>query len=410
MYVSKTSNYEVIIVGAGVSGLMLATLLDDSDIRVLLLERKTEIDIEPRTFGTFTDSVLEHKLEDYIEGYFDTFAFYGPFTRAAATEKNSMCLVNYHNWAQNINFKKITVKTDIEITTARRGQDGIILSDGHQEFHGRLVVDSSGYAQIVPKLLGLKTNKKTGLSYEVELDGCNFPHEKEASFILNKNVTNSGGWLYILANGKGQYGWADFYPESESTLADLRARTLTAMQSLAPQSDWLQGANISYSYGRFGPTGNITHLVEDGLMAIGDAGGSGTPVTLEGFREALDSAKFASITIKNSQNFSKSELELFKFLFHKKYGKYYRMHELVRYLYLHSARNQEIDRWVSNFNKMDKKSFFRLIRGELTPLLLLKTLDLALVLNILLNLINYVLPSFIRFRDKINLTNRNNKI
>jgi 2-polyprenyl-6-methoxyphenol hydroxylase-like FAD-dependent oxidoreductase len=49
-----TEVHDVIIVGAGVSGLMLAQLLDGSALRVLLLEKKSEIRVEPNTFGTFT--------------------------------------------------------------------------------------------------------------------------------------------------------------------------------------------------------------------------------------------------------------------------------------------------------------------------------------------------------------------
>lgn len=87
--------HEIIIVGAGVSGMMLAKLLDKSGLSILLLERKPKIHIQPETFGTFTVAARQHELEAYIEHYFDTFTFYGPTTKASATEKDKMCLVNY---------------------------------------------------------------------------------------------------------------------------------------------------------------------------------------------------------------------------------------------------------------------------------------------------------------------------
>ncbi|MDT8316552.1 MAG: NAD(P)/FAD-dependent oxidoreductase [bacterium] len=399
-------NYEVIIVGAGVSGLMLAKLLDDSNLQVLLLEKKPNIQIEPRTFGTFAATAKEHGLEKYIDAYFDTFAFYGPTAKAVGTETDVMCLVDYQKWAQEQEFRHVTIRTGIDLQEAYRTEEGIVLRDHNKSYFGNLIVDSSGYAQVVSKLLGLQTLEETGLSFEVELENCEFPIEKEASFILNTDVANSGGWLYILPNGKGQYGWADFYPESESDLEDLKHRTLAAMKSVAPHNKWLKNADITYAYGRFGPTGKVQHKVYDNFITIGDAGGFGTPVTLEGFRESLDSARFAFLTITKSNTYSKNELIMFSDLFQAKHGKYYGMHKLVKFLYLRWARNQDIDRWINNFKKLDKENFFRLIKGELTASLMLRTLDVFLVKDLLLNAINNLLPAFLQFRDSISLSKK----
>jgi flavin-dependent dehydrogenase len=393
--------YDIIIVGAGVSGLMLAKLLDELDLRVLLLEKKTAIKIEPKTFGTFTEAALEHGLEKHIVNYFDSFAFYGPTIKAVGTEKEIMCLVDYQSWAETLLFKNVVVKTGVDLQHAARSVNGIKLADKNASYFGKLIVDSSGYAQIVTRLLGLETLKETGLSFEVELENCNFPIEKEAAFILNTDVSNSGGWLYICPNGIGQYGWADFYPESDSDLEDLKHRTINAMQTVPPHNEWLKQAYITYSYGRFGPTGNIHHKVEDNFITIGDAGGFGTPATLEGFREALDSAKFAFKAITEAESYQKKYLISFLRQFQSKYGKYYKVHSLVRFVYLHWARNKDIDRWVGNFNKFDKTHFFKLIKGELTIGLMIRTLDMTLTKDIVLNAINNLLPPFMQFREPI---------
>ena len=398
--------YEIIIVGAGVSGMMLARLLDNSGIKTLLLERKQKIQIQPETFGTFTVSAKQHNLEAYIEHYFDTFTFYGPTNKASASEKNKMCLVNYQKWVDSLTLKNVTIKTSIKLTEIKRVSGGIILKDGDKSYFGKMVVDSSGYSQIVSKLLGLKIWKESGLSFEVEVENCNFPIEREASFILNTKGSNSGGWLYIYSEGKGQYGWADFYPESQSSLQDLRSRTLNAMRLVGPQNEWLKDSKITYSYGRFGPTGNIRHRVEDNLIAIGDAGGCATPLTLEGFRQALDSAKFAYEIISKAKSYKRQELSPFLQLFNDKYGKYYHVHQYVKYMYLRWADNKDIDRWIYNFSKLEGGDIFRLIMGELTLGLMLKTLDANLAKNLFINAINNVLPSFLMFRNPISLSKK----
>lgn len=404
---SKINNkFEIIIVGAGVSGLMLAKLLNDEKYDVLLLEKKSSISIEPKSFGTFTETAIEHGLKDYIIDYFDTFAFYGVTEKAAQSEKEIMCLVDYQAWASDIELTNIAVKTNVELQHAERTKDGILLKDQEQSYIGKLIVDSSGYSQIVSRLLGLKTLKQTGLSFEVELENCHSPVEKEAAFILNSDVSNSGGWMYVCSAGKGQYGWADFYPDSDSDLEDLKHRTLNAMQTVPPHNEWIKQATITYSYGRFGPTGNIHHKVENNFITIGDAGGFGTPATLEGFREALDSAKFAFNTIIKSESYQKEHLMVFKELFHAKYGKFYTMHSLVRFIYLHWARNRDIDRWVGNFKKFDSDHFFKLIRGELTLSLMIRTLDLVLAKDLVLNAINNNLPSSLQFREPITVSKK----
>lgn len=398
--------YEIIIVGAGVSGMMLARLLDNSGIKTLLLERKPKIQIQPNTFGTFTVSARQHNLEAYIEHYFDTFTFYGPTNKASASEKDKMCLVNYQKWVESFKFKNVTLKTGIQLTEIKRVNGGILLRDDDRSYFGKMVVDSSGYSQIVSKLLGLKIWKESGLSFEVEVENCNFPTEREASFILNTKGSNSGGWLYIYPEGKGQYGWADFYPESQSNLQDLKSRTLNAMRLVGPQNEWLKDATITYSYGRFGPTGNTRHRVENNLIAIGDAGGCATPLTLEGFRQALDSAKFAYEIISKAKNYKKHELAPFLQLFNNKYGKYYHVHKYVKYIYLRWAENKDIDRWIYNFSKLEGGDIFRLIMGELTLGLMLKTLDATLVKNLFLNAINNALPPFMMFRNPISLSKK----
>jgi len=393
--------YDVIIVGAGVSGLMLAKLLDNSKLKVLVLEIKPKIDIHPKSYGTFTETAKKFKLEKAIDKYFDSWAYYGPTVKASRAAKGYTCLVNFQKWAKSLKLKNVKIRTGVLLKSVKRVKGGMILKDHKRSYQGRMIVDSSGYSQIVKKLLGLATYTQVGLAYEVELKNCKFPIDNEASFILNFRGSNSGGWLYMFSKSKGQYGWVDFYPESESNLADIKKRTEWFMRNVPPQNKWMENATITYSYGRFGPCADRKHKVYDNLIAIGDAGGCGAPVTLEGFREAIHSAKMAHDTILKAKTYVKEELEPFLALFHDKFGKHYRMQEIVKYIYLRWARNEDIDRWLANFKKLNKEDFFKTLKGELTASLMLKTLDGVLLMNLFLNMVNNLLPSWIQFRESI---------
>lgn len=144
----------------------------------------------------------------------------------------------------------MTIKTGVDLRSAEWNSDGIALTDQTGVYHGELVVDSSGCEQAVHALLGLRRRKKLGLSYEVELEGCEIPVKDEASFILDLRVSNSGGWIYVLSSDKAQFGWADFCPESSSSLPELKARVLAAMTRIGPQRDWFQKAKVTYGYGQ----------------------------------------------------------------------------------------------------------------------------------------------------------------
>ncbi len=405
----RKEDYDVVIVGAGVAGVRLAALLDPTPLRVLLIEQKPKIDIHPRRFGTFTETAMAQGLEPFIDHYFDTWAFYGPSVKASRTTKKIMCLVNYSRYAKSLHFANVTLRTGIHLHAARRAKNGITLIADKSTYHANIVVDASGYSQIMSKFLGLPVSEQTGASYEVELKKVQVPDEHEASFILNFTVSNSGGWLYCLSDGKAQFGWADFHPESKSTPSLLRHRTRHALRTVYPVKILLTGGKIMYEYGRFGPTGNVLPRAYDNLLLIGDAGRCGTPVTLEGFRQALDSANMAFETLlaaTKAQDFRKQQLRKHEQLFHETYGKYYLMHKAIRYAYLHWARNEEIDRWFENFKRLSSHDFFRMIKGEFTPVLVLKTLNPRLVWNLTLNMLNNFLPKQLSLRSRISSCKR----
>lgn len=398
---SSSDLYDVAIVGAGVSGLMLAHLLDSSSLRLLLLEKKSRLRVEPPTFGTFMETAEEHGLREHVAKVFDTWAFYGPTVKAERSRAGFACLVDYQSWVDNLRLERVVTKTGVVLEAARREQGCIVLVERDAVHRARLVVDSSGAGQVVQQLLGLAPHERSGLSYEVELEGCRIPVRDEASFILDFRVSNSGGWIYVLSPERAQFGWADFHPEAGATLDDLERRVLRAMIGTGPQRSWFKGAKVTYRHGRFGPKGAVIHRVHDRLLPIGDAGGLGTPVTLEGFRQALDSARMARDTIIEANDFTKSELEPFLDRFQKRHGRFYRVHEMVRHVYIHWFRNEDIDRWLGNFSKFDDDDFFRLIRGELSPSLMLRTLDPVLFVNVLLNVLSALLPPCLRFRPTI---------
>ncbi|MBI4448645.1 NAD(P)/FAD-dependent oxidoreductase [Candidatus Woesearchaeota archaeon] len=398
-------SYDVIIVGGGVSGMMLAKLLDSTNLDVLLIEKRRKIEIKPNSFGTFSDVARQFCLQNYVRKYFSTWAFYGKQVVTRKSSHNFGCVVDFNAWVRSQKLKKVQFKTNTTIMSIKRIGGSVCITDNrHNKYLGNIIVDATGFAQVVRKKLKLPFTHQTGLSYEIEVRDCKVIDPSEACYILNFDISNSGGWLYGLSKRNAQYGWADFYPESHSTLKNLKRRVHTSISRLQRIAVQLDKAPIVYRFGRFGPTGDVKDRVDDNILSIGDAGSCGTPVTLQGFKQSLESASFASKTIllaTKTHDYSKSTLGLYSELFDRVYRTDYRIQKIVKFVYLHWMRQEEVDAWISNFGDLSKEDFFQLLKGPFTFKLIRKTLDVSLVTNIVLNAMNQMLPRVLRFRRTI---------
>lgn len=402
--------YDVIIVGAGPAGLTLARYLDKIKLRTLLIEKGTFKVHHPKRYGTFTSIAKKHDLLPYVYKYYDTWAYYGPSVKVAKSLKKYLCVVNFEKLKRESKFKNVKTLANTYIVAAERVDQSIRLRDSKKRrYVGTVVVDATGGTQVISHLLKYPIAKTKGMSYEYELGDCSLRTTTELAFFLNFDVSNSGGWYYPFSSTSAQFGWADFYPESRADCADLARRTLKAMREKEPMRDWFKQSKIQYSYGRFGPVNDLKKSAENNFISIGDAGGTGTPLTLEGFRECVESGYYASQAIVaafESSDFSKNQLNLYSRMFYEEYGKYYRWHIIARHVYTRWFRNEEIDEWFRNFAKLSTKDYFKTIEGRVTPWLLFKTLSARLTRNILLNMLNNSLPAALRFRPKITPSKR----
>jgi flavin-dependent dehydrogenase len=63
----KKRVYDVIIVGAGLGGLKLAELLNNSKLKVLLIEKRNTIKkLVGHIYGTYWETIKKWKLQKYI--------------------------------------------------------------------------------------------------------------------------------------------------------------------------------------------------------------------------------------------------------------------------------------------------------------------------------------------------------
>jgi len=156
----EKKDYDVIIVGAGLGGLKLANLLNDSKLKVLLIEkRKTITSLTKNYFGTFREYIERWNLEKYMLYK----CGWGMYTKNIKyfnkLEGKELCILEMNRWAKSLRLE-CDIKKSTEIIKIRKNKDSIsVIDNKYQEFSGKIVVDATGISQVISGLLGIKRSK-----------------------------------------------------------------------------------------------------------------------------------------------------------------------------------------------------------------------------------------------------------
>ena len=322
----QKKNYDVVIVGAGVSGLMLAKLLNKSKLKVLLIEKRNTIkSLANHRYGTFGKTVKKFRLEKYVIKNYSKFGFWSKNAKAIKQYKpNTFQVVDMNNFAKNL---KLTCNTllNYNIKNITRKENNIIINN---QISTKIIVDCSGDQKIVSKKLYSRNKDTTNMfCTALEMKNCHINKNalNEFSFPVNMLYSNAAFWFYPYTNTTCQIGIADFYSKNNPVIGDQKRRLLDYIKNEKPFKTWLKNAKITELVQKTGPTTEEITFFDDNFLACGDAAGAGTPLVGEGFRIALEMSLSAKNVIELAfakNNFSKKILQQHKQNF-KKIDKYY---------------------------------------------------------------------------------------
>lgn len=387
--------YDIIIIGAGVSGLYLAKLLNNSDLKVLLIEKRNTIMRLPNhKYGTFRETVKKFSLERFVIKNFTKFGFYGSEEGTCFSyEADLFSVVDMNKFAKTL---KLTcdVKTGYTLRKVERTNNKIIVNE---TFEAKIIVDCSGNSQVVSHHLGLQRNNDLQMfSTSFELIHCNISSKRldEFWFMTDLHYTNVGLWFYPYSKTKCQIGHTDFYSASFPIIKDQEKSLPAFIKNVEPYSTWLKDSKITEIVRKTGPTTTLSSLYSDNFISCGDAAGAGTPIVGEGFRIALEMALSAHETIMKAfkqVDFSKKVLINHKNNFNRKIGKYYIWSRLLRHLILHYFSNKEYDSFAKNLGKLSREELYLALKSEFSGSILFKMVDLEMLFGITKNAIRKLL-------------------
>lgn len=346
---AKATGYDVIVVGAGPAGSVMAWSLARRGVRVLLLERtrfpreKVCGDfIEPRGLRILDKLGCLQALEK---------ASPLPITRVAMFLQSKCAYrgdIPFYKHEQDLpphgyiiprdilDYSVLqcainagaTVKQESAVKSVLSTQNGVVVTVEHnskqQAYHSKLVVGADGVNSVVARSVGLLEHdpRYIAVSQRGYVKGL-VNKVGEAAFFFDQSLFPGYGWMFPMTGGTANIGVGilsetrDRYKINvpqlfESFVENLR-NTHSDYADISLSSRPVGG--IVKTYGGAGPN------YFDGGILIGDAGCFVDPMTGEGISPAMESALIGSSIIIESL-----EHERFDAAFLSSYEKAYRAH------------------------------------------------------------------------------------
>jgi len=374
--------YDVIIVGAGISGLKLAELLNDSKLNVLLVEKRPTIKkLVNHIYGVIPWEYIEkwdlHKYLIRKQGF--GFGYYGTEIRHYRKKPTKpLGIVDMNSWAKSLRLN-CNIKTSLEIVNLKRESDGITLIDKKKnKYFGNIIIDCSGDNQTISSLLGIKRSSCDFWDYACVFENANITKLDESFYFLDLNLINSGGWYYPLSKDKCLIGIAEWTGDNYLSSKELIKRMDAFRKNFYPLNIYTKNAKIVESIQKIGPTSTLhSSIAEDNYIAVGDASGGGTPLIGLGFYVGFEMASLAHKNILfafKKDDFSKKTLSSYLMEFHNNFSRWYLYSRFLRYIVLQYMTDEEMNTMIRNLDIYDDAEYYNIIKSEITFQMIAKLL------------------------------------
>ncbi|PLX21181.1 hypothetical protein C0584_03360 [Candidatus Parcubacteria bacterium] len=390
----NNKEYDLVIVGAGLSGLKLAELLKGSELNILLIEKRDTIKtLTKNYFGTFLEYIDRWKLDKYLL-YKCGWGMYSTETKYFNNlEGKSLCVLEMNAWAESLKLD-CDISLNTQIVKTRREKNKIILIDKNdKEIVTRLVVDATGIAQTISSSLGIKKSKIDFLNYVYIMENHSLENQAEMFYFEDTDLTNCGGWFHTLEPGRCLVGCAEYTVPGSLGKIELKKRLDSYIRNFHPLNSYLKNAKVVEEFCMAGPTTTEhSSIAEDNYISMGDAAGAGGPFIGDGFRMAFAMADSAYSTIKTAfslEDFSKKTLKIHAKNFKKEFGKWYKWSYLFRFVWVRYLTNTEMNLFAKNLKKLSDDDYYKILTSKFSPLILWRLFTLKIFVNVFKNFIIY---------------------
>lgn len=335
-------SYDVVIVGAGCAGLMLARELGKQKINTLVLEKRNNLlEFSFYTLGSFMNPNDFGLSQNVIAQKTKSLVIHSKnFNKKIAIDGCTLDKRKVHEeLLAKIDTNFIDIKTGITIVDIIKDKNNnftSVLDKNKNEYSAKLFVDASGNNRVFSKKIGLiekDISFATGVEYNVEYFGDN----KEAHLMIGNDYQGGYGWIFPLKNNRAIIGFGSF----EKKLVKKLKSQLNHIIQLPNIRKIVKKDNEKVEGGSVPITPVLDKFVFNNLICVGDSVSQVNPIAGEGYKFIFEAAIMASKAINialNSNNY--------KLLYN--YEKEWKLRFLDNY-----KRSKIAQKRINNFSKSD---------------------------------------------------------
>lgn len=296
------SNFDVVIVGGGTAGLMLARELSKYKCKTLILDRKKDLlSFSFNTLGSFMNPKDFDLTDNIVAQPINKITIHSK--RFKSQIKHNLYILDkellHKELLESIDYNYVTIKTGVNIKSIHKEESNDIFSyvldkDGNR-YCAKLFVDASGTNGVISKkvgLLGEHYNLATGVEYNVKYLG----NPNEMHLMIGKIYGGGYGWIFPLKNERAIIGFGTL---DKKITKELKGRLNKIIElpkikkMVIKDNDIVEGGSIPI-------TPVIEKFVTKNLICVGDSVSQVNPIVGEGYKFIFEAAIMASKAMKKT--------------------------------------------------------------------------------------------------------------
>lgn len=365
----KHKNYDVIIVGAGGAGLMLARELGNKKRNVLLLDRKADLfQLSFKTLGSFMDISEFNLSPDVVAVDISTMTLYSKNLKCSVATK--VCILDkerlHRHLVDTIDRKYVDIQTGTYIKSQTTNADGEIVElvdNKGRRYNAKYYVDATGIAGVLSKINGLQDKDPkvaVGVEFNVKYKG----KTNEAHLYLGNHYEGGYGWLFPLKNQRAILGFGSF---DSLVVGELKHR-LNKMLTIPHIAAIVEKDNDIAEGGILPITPVKTKFVHKNLICVGDSVSQVNPIVGEGYKFIFRAAVMAANAIEKALSQSNASLlGIYEYEWNKQYFDFYRKSKRMQKLLIDFSKSDiKVDLGMLFLKTKRNETISKIVSGEFT--------------------------------------------
>lgn len=360
-------NFDVIIVGAGTAGLMLARELGKAQKKTLVLDRKKHLlDFSFNTLASFINLEDFNLSDNVVAQKINKVTFYSNKVKSSLKadlytldkkkvheELLEAIHDDYVTFQLNTNIKSIIADDNQNFTT--------VVDQSKTEYTAKVFVDASGTNGVLSKKVGLipkKTQLATGVEYNVKYKG----NLKEIFLLIGEMYQGGYGWIFPLQNDRAIIGFGTF---DENIVKDLKNR-LHQILEIPMIKNLVEKDNDKVEGGSIPITPVLEKFVVKNLVCVGDSVSQVNPIVGEGYKFIFESAIMASkAIIKTLESENLNDLKEYELLWKNRFSENYKRSKRSQERFFKYSQNNFVMDFIVFLSKLiPSKRSVRSLSGE----------------------------------------------